>query len=670
MRKATLTIHPKRRSDAKVSPYVYGHFVEDIRDHMEAMLDLPLKSMDFENEGEYGVSLGWKPYTNGKSTLYELEPAAPKHAGHSQKIRLFAADQCYAGIAQRFSARGNTVYRLVVFARASIELTEMRVQIVSLATEEKLSESVISLKGHNWQEYEAALPVVDSCEQAELRIWISSEGAVWRDSVATGLLWLDHVSLLPSDAAGYVRRDVVDKTLELKAGMMRLAGNYISAYHWEHGVGPVYERPIMVNEAWGGWANKYFGTDEFIQFCRDTDNEPLICVNAGSGTPEEAVAWIQYCNGDASTPMGALRIKNGFPEPYRVQYWEIGNEIYGEWQVGHCDAETFAERCNRFAQAMREADPSIKLLVCGHFLPEWNRVLAEKITEPFDYLTVHIYHGHGHFPISAETPSEVRYRIMTAFPELTRRIFSDIRDIFQNHPIHGKVKVAVTEYNTMYYNNQLRSGLPNEHTLEAAVANAGNFNEFIRWADFAEIGSYSDLVNGWLGGLIRVGDFYADQHRGKLAGWSGNSQLVYGTPTFHVMKMYANSSFAHVVEHILDCDTYQLPLPSTLLDIDGSNLPVLDVVCGVDDTGDRLTVFVVNRELVPIKLELSFAEGRVEQDMHIWEVAGEHYEAINDVLCPDRIRLEHRSYRMADGDGGIVLQPHSASRLDIRLHSN
>ncbi|MCC2683946.1 MAG: alpha-L-arabinofuranosidase domain protein, partial [Paenibacillaceae bacterium] len=531
MRKAHLHIKGNEVRKNKINPYIFGHFVEDIRDHMEAMLAYSLKGMDFEDEsaGASGVSAAWQSYTDGKNTRYALEPAAPKHSGHSQKIRIFSADQCVAGIAQRVEVKGGVAYRCKLVARATAEIRQVRLAIVDRATGEQLCETFVEAASHNWREYAAELKPARRCTNAEFRVEISSVGAAWRDSVSTGTLWLDHVSLLPQDAVGNVKKEVVDMTKRLNAGMMRIAGNYISAYHWEHAVGPELERPNMINEAWGGWTSKYFGTDEFLRFCRDIGVEPLICVNAGSGTPEEAADWVRYCNDDASTPFGAMRAANGQVEPYSVTYWEVGNEIWGPWQVGHCGAEEFAHRYVAFAKAMKEADPSIKLMACGHTQPSWNKPLMDIAGEWMDYLTMHIYHGFNQFPIHTETPKESRYKSIVTFAENTRRAVNRAREIIESNPRHRHVKLAITEYNTMYYPNTIRCGLPEEHTLEAAVANAGNFNEFIRNSDLVEIGSYSDLVNGWLGGCIRVGDQYSDQFRGKVTGASGNNDVVYGT---------------------------------------------------------------------------------------------------------------------------------------------
>jgi alpha-N-arabinofuranosidase len=637
LRQAHLHILGNEVRKEKINPYIFGHFVEDIRDHMEAMLAYPLKGMDFEDESaaSSGVSAAWLPYTNGKSTEYMLEPAAPKHSGHSQKIRIFSADQCVAGISQRIEVKSDIAYSSKLVARATVEIRQVRLAIVDRSTGELLCETFVEAASHNWREYTADLKPTRRCNNAEFRLEISSEGATWRDSVSTGTLWLDHVSLLPQDAVGNVKKEVVDMTKRLNAGMMRLAGNYISAYHWEHAVGPELERPSMINEAWGGWTSKYFGTDEFLRFCRDVGAEPLICVNAGSGTPEEAADWVRYCNEDASTPFGAMRAANGQVEPYGVKYWEVGNEIWGPWQVGHCEAEPFAHRYLAFAKVMKEADPSIKLMACGHTQPRWNKPLLDIAGEWMDYLTMHIYHGSSQFPLHVDTPKESRYKSIVTFPEYTRLAVNRVREIIESNPRHRHVKLAITEYNTMYYPNTIRWGLPTEHTLEAAVANAGNFNEFIRSSDLVEIGSYSDLVNGWLGGCIRVGDQYADQFRGKVTGASGGNDVVYGTPTYYVMEMYANRDIAHVVEQQLDCGGFELPLAPKGMELD--TVSDLDVVSCVNKRQDRLTVFAVNRSLDEVELSIGAEGFPLQAGATVWELTSDDYEAINDVHAPERI---------------------------------
>jgi alpha-N-arabinofuranosidase len=288
-----------------------------------------------------------------------------------------------------------------------------------------------------------------------------------------------------------------------------------------------------------------------------------------------------------------------------------------------------------FTKAMKEADPSIKLMACGHTQPRWNKPLLDIAGEWMDYLTMHIYHGSSLFPLNVETPKENRYKSIVTFAENTRRAVSRTRGLIENNPRHHHIKLAVTEYNTMYYLNTIRRGLPTEHTLEAAVANAGNFNEFIRSSDLVEIGSYSDLVNGWLGGCIRVGDQYADQFRGKITGASGSNDVVYGTPTYYVMQMYANRDIAQVAEQQLDCGQFELPLAPIGMEL--GMVSDLDVVSCVNERQDRLTVFAVNRSLDEVELTIDVEGFPLQKGVTVLELTGDDYEAINDVHEPERI---------------------------------
>ncbi|MDU0200691.1 alpha-L-arabinofuranosidase C-terminal domain-containing protein [Paenibacillus sp. GCM10012304] len=636
--RASIQVNTNQVRTNPINPYLFGHFVEDIRDHMDAMLAYPLRDMDFESTdvAYRGLSGSWRPFTNGKSTLYGLEPAAARHSGHSQRIRIYSDDEGYAGIRQAIAVKQDQDgYTLALFARASVEIKFVSAEIVDKSSGEVLGHVRIQIESHNWKYYETRLQVQRDCENAEFRLYVPSDHERWLDHVSTGMLWLDHISLLPSGSVGNVRKEVMEMTRDLNAGMMRLAGNYISAYHWQQAIGPVYERPAVINEAWGGWTNKYFGTDEFIAFCQELKVEPLICVNDGSGTPEEAAEWIEYCNGSVDTPMGKLRAANGHPEPYGVKYWEIGNEVWGAWQVGHCTAEQFAERYTQFAESMKAADPEIKLLACGDDKMDWNRTLLEKAAEHIDYLTLHLYHGCNRFGMNHRTLSEERYKAIVSYPEWTRETVRQTRELFAVSDRYAHIKLAVTEYNTMYYPNTIRKGLPNEHTLEAAVANAANLNEFIRNSDLIEIGSFSDLVNGWLGGCIRVGDFYADQFRGKSSGRSENSLTVYGTPTYYVMKMYANRDLGYVVESHTDCESFQVNSPIQIPHLDA--LPNLDVVACTNTQGDKLTIFIVNRSLEDTMTDIQLNGFAETGTARLLEVTADHYESINDALNPETV---------------------------------
>ncbi|WP_413408786.1 alpha-L-arabinofuranosidase C-terminal domain-containing protein [Paenibacillus amylolyticus] len=665
--KATITIDCSQKSEHVISPYLFGHFVEDIRDHMEAMLAYPLKDMDFESDALIGtaVSGSWRPYTNGRNTKYALESPARGHSGRAQRIRILSDDEGHAGIAQSAALKGPMEYSLKLVARASIELQYVVLEVVDRRTEEQLGLVTIPIMNHNWEHYDAKMFVTRACSDAEIRLYVPSEHPRWLDHVSTGMLWIDHVSMLPADSIGQVKPEVVEMTRGLNAGMMRLAGNYISAYHFEVAIGPVLERPVMYNEAWGGWTCKYFGTDEFIQFCRELQVEPLICINDGSGTPEEAAKWVEYCNGSVETPMGARRAANGFPEPYQVRYWEIGNEVWGDWQVGHCSPDQFAHRSILFAEAMKRADPSLIILACGHTDQEWNRTVLDIAGEHMDYLTLHLYHGYGRFGMNRDTPAEERYKAMASFPEWTRDNILQTVEHIRKHEKHHHVKLAITEYNTMYYPNTVRKGNPDEHTLGAAVANAANLNEMLRCSDVVHIGSFSDLVNGWLGGCIRVGDNYADQYAGKVPGWSGHPLVVYGTPTYEVLKLYAGRDIQRLLSVDVVSGTFSvetLKSAPVLLD----TLPDLDVVACTNEDGSLVTVFMVNRSLHAVKAELRLSAFSTDEETLLYEIIGNSTDDINSVFDPEHILCRQSVIPTNAWQQGYLLRPASIYALEIQ----
>lgn len=231
---------------------------------------------------------------------------------------------------------------------------------------------------------------------------------------------------------------------------------------------------------------------------------------------------------------------------------------------------------------------------------------------------------------------------------------------------HRHVKVAITEYNTMYYPNTVRKGLPDEHTLGAAVANAANLNEMLRASDIVHIGSFSDLVNGWLGGCIRVGDYYADQYCGKTPGWSGQPLTVYGTPTYEVLKLYANRDIRRLLPADVACGTFAVrankPAPFDL-----GALPDLDVAACVNEDGSVVTVFIVNRSLGEVRAELNLLGLEPSGDtLLLHEITGDSFEAINSVFEPDRIACQSRTVPLAAWRQGCPLRPASVYALEIK----
>src|SRR5581483_10025754 len=144
-----------------------------------------------------------------------------------------------------------------------------------------------------------------------------------------------------SDEHGF-RRDVLQAIERLKIPVLRWpGGNFVSGYHWQDGIGSHDQRPRRRNLAWAADEPNTFGTHEFMDLCRVVGAEPYICINLGSGTLDEAQAWIEYCNSAGNTYWANLRRKNGAEKPFGVKLWGLGNEMYGEWQIGTKSADEY-----------------------------------------------------------------------------------------------------------------------------------------------------------------------------------------------------------------------------------------------------------------------------------------------------------------------------------------
>ncbi len=174
---------------------------------------------------------------------------------------------------------------------------------------------------------------------------------------------VDGFSLMPLGSMKGWRKDVVETLKSIHVPMIRFPGGcFASFYDWREGVGPRLDRQPVESEYWGGIEENHAGTVEFIELCGMIRAEPFFCVNLLTGTADHAADWVEYCNGSQDSEMGALRKQHGYPDPFRVRYWELDNETYRRfgWQE-------YAKRCVEYSIAMKSVDPGIKLVMVGYW---------------------------------------------------------------------------------------------------------------------------------------------------------------------------------------------------------------------------------------------------------------------------------------------------------------
>lgn len=419
-----------------------------------------------------------------------------------------------------------------------------------------------------------------------------------------------------ADEDGF-RTDILEKMREMGVSQIRWAGNFSSAYHWMDGIGPVGQRPRKVNFAWEAVEDNRHGTAEFIKLCRKVGAEPIIGVNMGSGTPEEAMNWVEYCNGREDTYYANLRRRDGYEEPFDVKNWCLGNEVYAQWQFGMMDAEEYSRKAMHFAHAMRRADPSIRLTAVGlETDPDWNYKVTSRLSvrqvpyapnggDYMDYMSAH-YYPIGNESAYTDTDYETRMTMGEFFHERTLLMRSAMEAAADDSEYFAKI--VWDEWNPV----GTRDG--SEFTLEMTMWSSLIMNSFIKDSKYVERANYTFAVGG-NGPIQPLGDRILLQ------------------PDFYLMKMYAQTMRENLIESICDVPSVQIGMPvdyrwpkwgrakSKLRDI-----PVLDVVATGGEKG--VTIFITN-----LSREEDFD---VEISLQEWDVSTE--EAILHTIWNEDVR--------------------------------
>jgi len=406
-----------------------------------------------------------------------------------------------------------------------------------------------------------------------------------------------------SDAKGY-RKDVVKGTLALNTSIVRWpGGNFVSGYHWEDGIGPVEKRPTRIDLAWANYEDNSFGTDEFIDWCRVAKTEPYICINLGLGTLDEARNWVEYCNIEKGTYYSDLRIKNGHPQPHKVIYWGLGNEIDGPWQMGHKNAEDYGKFALEASKLMKWIDKDIKLIAAGSSdyggdWIGWNRTVLNYLRNEADYIALHHYarkpRGENSFYDFMSEP---------AFAEKTIKITEGlIRETLSRTPRRTTpIYIAFDEWN-VWYRARGDEGNEEVYNLEDALVVASYLNAFIRNAHIVKMANMAQLVN-------------------VIAPLFSSKEGLYYQTIFYPLELIANNCSGIALDVFTDCGTFKSRQ---------GNLPYLDVSSSYDKTKGEVVVSVVNRHLTnAIKTDIICQTGRFNGQATISEVNGKDLTAEN-----------------------------------------
>ena len=417
--------------------------------------------------------------------------------------------------------------------------------------------------------------------------------------VGEGKLWVGTISLMPADNVEGFRSDVLDLLKELNSPVYRWpGGNFVSGYNWRDGIGERDKRPPRKNPAWQGVEANDVGIHEFMKFCELLNTEAYIAVNAGLGNSDEAKDEVQYTNGDAATPMGKLRTLNGHEKHWNVKFWSIGNEMYGDWQLGHMSTEEFIKKNNDFADRMRSVDNSIKLIAVGD-LGDWDKMILANCADKMDYVSEHFYkqdyHGGGLMTHMRQIPDAIREKAV-AHREYRKTIPS----------LNGKdIRICLDEWN-YWYGPHIYGELGTRYFFRDAMGIAAGINEYSKNSDIIYMANYAQTVN--VIGCIKT-----------------NTTHSVLDATGQVLKLY-RSKFGFIP-----------------VEIRGETRP-FDIGATLTNGGDTLTVSVVNPTRYEVEFPLSVTGSNTSTDIEKWRITAPDEMSTNEPGREPSVIIEGPEY--------------------------
>jgi alpha-N-arabinofuranosidase len=467
-----------------------------------------------------------------------------------------------------------------------------------------------------------------------------------------------------ADENGF-RTDVLDAMRPLGFTAMRYpGGNFVSGYHWEDGVGPKSARPVVRDLAWQSVEPNQFGTDEFLKMSKMMGWTPMMAVNLGTGTPEEARNWVEYCNAPAGTRYSSLRAANGSPEPYDVRLWCLGNEMDGPWQLGHVPADHYAIRAQQAAKLMKDTDPSVETVACGSCgikmatYMEWDRSVLEYIGPYADYVSLHSYVGNpsmGNYFRGKPLSDTANFLAVTN--DIDRQI-EDMDAVCRVVQARTGAKkrhfLAFDEWNVWYravgpehwngrgkYAPHLNEEVYN---LEDALVVAGYLNSFIRHADVVKIANLAQIVNV-------LAPIFAYQDRVLL-------QSIY-----HPFAMFSQRRDGVSLRPVVKGPGYESPSYGYVDSIDTS------AILGETADGGVLHAFLVNRGVTETaEVEINFGGGVIKSAASAELLTGPHAKAENTLADPCVVTSRpFNNIRIHEGRATVQLPPLSVAAISFSV---
>ncbi|MBD5778347.1 alpha-L-arabinofuranosidase [Pelagicoccus sp. NFK12] len=494
-----------------------------------------------------------------------------------------------------------------------------------------------SLLSASFAAEEAALIKIDldrTVDAIDPKIYGSFLEPLGRFPVVYGSLYDPDSSL--SDENGF-RKEYLQQVRELQVPIVRWpGGNFVSGYNWEDGIGPKDQRPVKLDRSRTRPESNQMGTDEYVAFCNLVGAENFICINAGSGTIDDASNWVEYCNAPVGTYYADLRAKYGNPEPFDVKYWGLGNEADGPWQIGYKTKEEYVRFASEAAKVMKMVDEDIKLIASGSsnyplvtssYDPndgwiDWNDYILDKMYEDIDYISLHRYATQAlraiDKPVFADTMSlglDIEEKIVVTKGLIEKAKSKAVSD----HDVY----ISFDEYGAR------------GNTIAGPLLLSQHLNAFIRHADIVKMANLTFLTS--LTGITEDGS--------------------YKTSLYYPFSLFSNNCRGVSLDVYSRCETYSNEL--------FKEVPYLDVTAVLNEEKGALFINVVNRsEIDAIETDIELQSGEYMGSATVRTVTGDSIDATNTAEV-EQVDIDEGSIKFKKNMIRYSFPAHSLTQMEI-----
>ena len=572
-----------------INPYIYGQFIEHLGKCIYGGI---WAEMLEDRKFYYPVTFEFKPFATAddpqwqtgdflyltaspwqvigdKQTVF-MDKKSPFVGEHSPKIQL-KGDGSSGGIKQsgiEFIANKRYVGRIILAGDVSV--LPVTVQITSEKGESLKVE--ISKIGNEYATTPFDFTVPFSDKNCSVEILSTGKG-----SFKIGTL-----SLMPADNIKGWRPEVLALLKELNAPIYRWpGGNFVSGYNWRDGIGNMDKRPPRKNPAWKGVEHNDVGLHEYMQLMEIIDADPFVAVNTGLGTVQEVAEQIEYCRADQNSPLGKLRAENGIQEAFNIKWWAVGNEMFGDWQLGHMPLKDYVQKHNEIAKAIWAVDPDAKLIGVGA-VGEWSETMLTECSDYMNLISEHIY---------CREVDSLQAHIVQIKNEI-KRVADAHRGYLDEIPglKEKNIQIAMDEWN-YWYGDYIYGELGVQYHHKDGLGIAMGLHEYFRNSDMYFMANYAQTVN--VIGAIKTTQTAASFETTGL-----------------VLKLYRNH-FGSIPIHI-----------------ENSNLN-LDISAALTEDKSEITISVVNMSSTPQSLKFDLGETKCANTGQQWVIQNSNPQAFN-----------------------------------------